>query len=78
VSAGQVREWLELLGERGLLAGGELTADGQATAARLVDARHASLMSLVADWRPDDDPRVNDAIARLARELGADAPAAAR
>ena len=26
-------------------------------------------MALVADWSPDDDPRVNDAIARLAREL---------
>jgi hypothetical protein len=68
--------WLAVRAARGLRAGGELTADGHATAARLIDARHASLVSLVADWRPDDDPRVNDAIARLARELGADAPAA--
>jgi hypothetical protein len=27
------------------------------------------LISLVADWDYDDDPRVNDAISRLAEEL---------
>jgi hypothetical protein len=28
----------------------------------------------VADWSPDEDPRLNDAIARLARELEREAP----
>jgi hypothetical protein len=28
----------------------------------------------VADWEADDDPRVNDVIARLAVELGAEPP----
>ena len=39
---------------------------GHATAERLIDARRDCLSSLIADWQPDDDPRVNDAIARLA------------
>ena len=30
--------------------------------------------SLVADWEPDDDPRVNDVIARLATSLGTEPP----
>ena len=77
ITAGQVREWLDLLAARGLLADAELTAEGHATAARLIGARHACLLSLVADWKQDDDPRVNDAIARLARELGSDTPAPA-
>ena len=42
---------------------------GHATAERLLDARRECLTALVADWEPDEDPRVNDAIARLAQEL---------
>ena len=38
-------------------------------------ARHECLHSLIADWEPDDDERINEAIARLARELAADVPA---
>ena len=36
------------------------------------------LHSLIADWQPDDDQRVNDAIARLARELAGELPARRR
>jgi hypothetical protein len=28
----------------------------------------------VADWKPDEDPRVNDAIDRLARSLASEPP----
>ena len=52
-----------------------LTDAGHATAERLIDARHDCLHSLIADWQPDDDPRVNDAVARLARELAREVPA---
>ena len=64
-----VDEQLDLLSSRGLVNGTELTASGHATAERLLDARRRSLVALVADWTYDDDPRVNDAIARLADEL---------
>ena len=54
-----------------------VTDAGHATAERLLDARAASACSaLVADWSPDEDPRINDAIARLARELAARGPGA--
>ena len=70
-----MRELLDLLAARGAgRAAPQLTEDGHATAARLIGARRACLTSLVADWQPDDDPRVNDAIARLRRELGAEPP----
>ena len=67
--ATRARELLASLAERGLVADGELTAAGHTTAARLIVARHDCLRSLIADWQADDDPRVNDAVARLAREL---------
>src|SRR3954447_19082253 len=76
IDAAWVGAQLELLSSRGLVAGSELTTAGHATAARLLDARRDSLVALVADWRCDDDPRVNDAIARLARELGGEPVAA--
>ena len=69
------RELLATLAERGLVAGDELTAAGHATAARLIGARRDGLNSLIADWQPDDDPRVNDAIDRLAGELEREPPA---
>ncbi len=34
-----------------------------------------SLHALVADWSPDEDPRLNDAIDRIAHELAREAPA---
>jgi EmrB/QacA subfamily drug resistance transporter len=73
--AAQAREFLATLAGRGLIADGELTAAGHATAERLIGALHDCLHSLIADWQPDDDPRVNETIDRLAIELAADAPA---
>src|SRR4051794_35749608 len=64
-----VGEQLDLLSSRGFVSETQLTAAGHATAERLLDARRECLVSLVADWNYDDDPRVNDAIARLADEL---------
>jgi len=63
------------LAERGHASDGALTDTGRATATRLIDARHDCLHSLIADWEPDDDERINDAVARLARELASDVPA---
>ncbi len=59
----------------GLLDGEAPTDAGRVTAARLLDARRECLRSLVADWSPDEDPRVNDAIERLAEELAREEPA---
>jgi hypothetical protein len=66
-----------LLSGRGLVNGTLLTASGRATAERLLDARRDCLVSLVADWSYDEDPRVNDAIDRLAEELAREPVAAA-
>ena len=74
--AAWVHEQLGLLGGRGLVAGTDITDDGRAVAERLIGARCDALHSLVADWQPDDDPRVNDVIDRLARELAAEPPVA--
>ncbi len=63
------------LAERGLVSDDALTDAGRATATRLIAARRDCLHSLIADWKPDDDERVNDAVARLARELAGDVPA---
>jgi hypothetical protein len=71
-----VREQTATLEARGLVAGVAPTAAGHATAERLLGALHEELAELVADWRPDEDPRVNDAVARLARELSHESPAA--
>ena len=72
--AAWVREQTQALEARGLLEGDALSTTGHATAERLICARRDCLSSLVADWRPDADPRVNDAIARLAAQLAQDAP----
>jgi EmrB/QacA subfamily drug resistance transporter len=66
---------LDDLRGRGLLLDGRLTPAGEAVAARLIEARCACLRQLVADWEPDADPRLNEAIDRLARELSVEAPA---
>src|SRR3954452_11840636 len=76
IDAAWVDEQLDLLSSRGLVADTQLTASGHATAERLLDARRESLVSLVADWSYDDDPRVNDAISRLAEELAGEPVAA--
>jgi EmrB/QacA subfamily drug resistance transporter len=75
VDAAWVHEQLDTLTARGLVSGDTLTDSGNATAGRLIGARRDCLGSLVADWTPDDDPRVNDAILRLARVLATDSPA---
>jgi hypothetical protein len=75
IDAAWVEDRLALLGERGLVADQTLTEAGRATAERLIDARCRCLRALVADWSADEDPRVNDAIDRLARELAREAPA---
>ena len=72
-----VREQVAELNGRGLLAGAELTAAGRRAAEQLLRTREACLRSLVADWSPDDDPRINDTIERLAHELARTAPAPA-
>ena len=77
ITADWVRERLDTLGARGLLADGALTAGGHAAAERLIGARRDCLGALVADWSPDQDPRVNEAVGRLAEELARDSPAPA-
>jgi hypothetical protein len=69
IDAAWVGRQLALLASRGLVRDTELTASGHATAERLLAASRDCLVALVADWSYDDDPRVNDAIARLADEL---------
>ena len=73
--AARAGELLDGLAERDLVRDAELTETGHATAARLIGARLECLHSLIADWQPDDDQRVNDAIVRIARELARDVPA---
>ena len=62
------------LAERGHASDGALTDAGRDTAGRLIGARHECLHSLIADWEPEEDERINEAIARLARELAGDVP----
>jgi hypothetical protein len=57
------------------VADGAPTDEGSATVRRLLEARRDCLTELVADWGPDEDPRVNDAIERLAQELAQEVPA---
>ena len=64
-----VVEQVGALTARGLVADDVLTEDGHETAGRLMAARKESIRSLVADWEPDGDPRVNEAVDRLSVEL---------
>ena len=74
IEAAQVRALIAELDERALVRDARLTENGHATAERLIVARRERLTLLVADWEADADPRVNDVIARLAAELGAEPP----
>ena len=75
IDAAWVREHRGTLAGRDLVAADSaLTDAGHAVAGRLIDARRDSLRSLIADWSPDDDPRVNDAVHRLAQELARESP----
>ncbi|MDA0180384.1 MFS transporter [Solirubrobacter phytolaccae] len=69
-----VHDHLAVLNERGFLDGQHVTEQGRDAVERLVEARRESLIALIADWTPDDDPRVNDAIGRLAHELARETP----
>jgi hypothetical protein len=75
IDAAWVNEQVAVLGERGLVEDHRLTERGQAVAERLVQAARESLQALVADWSPDEDPRLNEAVARIAHELASEAPA---
>ena len=72
---GWVVEQVSAMNERGLLSGVALTSSGHDVALSLLRAREECLRSLVADWSPDEDPRVNDAIEKLCHELARSAPA---
>ena len=74
IDAGWIRAELAALDERGLVGDGAPTDEGSATVQRLLEARRDCLTELVADWEPDEDPRVNDAIERLALELAQETP----
>jgi hypothetical protein len=74
IDAGWIRSELGALGERGLISDGAPTEEGRATVQRLLAARRDCLTALVADWEPDEDPRINDTIARLAQELAEETP----
>jgi hypothetical protein len=69
----RLRDALRRLQDAGLVAPGEagpaLTEAGRRTRSRLMAARCGALTELVADWEPED-PQLDDAIARLAQELG--------
>jgi len=77
IDAGWIRSELAALDERGLVGDGAPTDEGSATVQRLLEARRDCLTELVADWEPDEDLRVNDAIERLALELAQETPEAA-
>jgi hypothetical protein len=75
IDAAWVREQVAVLDRRGLVDDHALTDRGQAVAERLEDTARQSLRALVADWSPDEDPRLNDAVDRIAHELAREAPA---
>jgi EmrB/QacA subfamily drug resistance transporter len=77
ITAAAIRDLIGSLSARGLVEDGELTEAGHATAVRLLDAYRECLHSLIADWQPDGDPRVNDAVSRLAVALCDKPPASA-
>jgi EmrB/QacA subfamily drug resistance transporter len=76
IDAEWIRSELSALGERRLISDGAPTDEGGATVGRLLAARRECLTALVADWEPDEDPRINDTIARLAQELAEETPEA--
>jgi EmrB/QacA subfamily drug resistance transporter len=76
--AAVARALLAGLAERGLVDRHVLTQDGHVTATRLIGARHECLHSLIADWQPDEDERINQAVELIARELAREVPALPR
>ena len=65
----RLREQVDLLNERGLADDHHVTDRGHGVAEHLIDTARMSLNALVADWAPAEDPRLNEAVARVANEL---------
>jgi MFS family permease len=70
-----VREQVAALRARELVDGADVTPDGEAVVDRLLDARRECLNRLVANWTPEGDPRIDETITRIARQLAHDVPA---
>ena len=76
IDATWVDAQVDLLNARELVDDHQLTDRGRAVAVQLIDTAHASLNAFVVDWTPGEDPRLNDAVARVASELADELPAA--
>jgi hypothetical protein len=73
VDAGRLATAVEELRDAGLLEGERPSAPGRAMRQRLVAARTDGLRTLVADWKPDENPELDPLLRRLAAELAAPA-----
>ncbi len=73
IPASLAREVTSELEDHGLVAasGGsfELTAEGAAAGAALVEARHSELERFLREWRPEQHPEVRDLLDRFAQSL---------
>ncbi len=69
VDAGRLASAVEELRDAGLLDGERPSAAGRAMRQRLVAARTDGLRTLVADWKPDENPELDPLLRRLADEL---------
>ena len=65
---------LAQLRERGLVADGRLTGEGDVTYARVLDARREGLCELLEGWAPEKHDDVMALLERLARDLVTEAP----
>jgi DNA-binding MarR family transcriptional regulator len=78
MDAGRLCPRVDALVARGLVRDGQdvaLTATGEDTLHRLIDARRVQLRSLLGDWSPAPDDGLDAALDRLARAMVADIPA---
>jgi EmrB/QacA subfamily drug resistance transporter len=75
IDAAWVHAQVEALSARGLVDHDQPTDRGRDVAEQLIDTARASLSAFVVDWTPGEDPRLNDAVARVARELADEVPA---
>jgi hypothetical protein len=70
----RVEAALAQLRERTLVTDGRLTGDGEATYARLLEARREGLCELLEGWAPEEHDEVMALLERLARDLVTEAP----
>jgi EmrB/QacA subfamily drug resistance transporter len=70
----KVETALAQLRERGLVADGRLTGEGDVTYARVIDARREGLCELLEGWAPEKHDDVMALLERLARDLVTEAP----